>query len=386
MILKEGENAWVHHLLSRNIIPSSTSINVPMSLNDSNFTVAADDKRRNPGRRTISLMRLRDKEHILSTARKPKLLEEDDVDAPSTSSPEASKYIIIYEETLTLRCSDMQLSDVIAVYLWHYKSIATTSTQNKPLGLCKFTVGDAFKSMQQYYGEQILQRQVELSQHSTVKSETLASPSNGHEFAPSAPLGTSETDDNRSSSPPIIGKLRDRFAERREEIGRATKNQSIGQGFGRNGTVEMLSDIARARKTAETVESESTAPTHSRSNSITGSIAGNNTDATFLPSPDNEAWVVPTMQEFALMNPIPRKSRTMHRNLASAITEEMASIKRAEERAMAFFESESDEYSDDSDFDMDGRAKIMDDEEEDSEKLLEHLHGHIMLSFFPIPW
>ena len=308
-------------------------------------------------------MRLRDKEHILSTARKPKLLEDDDADASSTSTPEVSKYVIIYEETLTLRCSDMQLSDVIAVYLWHYKSIATTSTQNKPLGLCKFTVGDAFKSMQQYYGEQVLQRQVELSQHSTVKSKTSASTTNGHEFAPPVPLVTNEGDGNRSSSPPVIDKLRDRFVD-----------------------IEMLSDITRARKTAVVVESESTAPTHSRSDSVTGSIAGNNTDATFLPSPDNEAWVVPTMQEFALMNPVPRKSRPMHRNLASAITEEMASIKRAEERAMAFFESESDEFSEDSDFDMDGRAKIMDDEEEDSEKLLEHLHGHIMLSFFPIPW
>lgn len=331
-------------------------------------------------------MRLRDKEHILSTARKPKLLEDDDADAPSTSTPEVSKYVIIYEETLTLRCSDMQLSDVIAVYLWHYKSIATTSTQNKPLGLCKFTVGDAFKSMQQYYGEQVLQRQVELSQHSTVKSKTSASTTNGHEFAPPVPLGTNEGDGSRSSSPPVIDKLRDRFVERREEIGGPRKNQSIGPRFGRNGTVEMLSDIIRARETAVAVESESTAPTHSRSNSVTGSIAGNNTDATFLPSPDNEAWVVPTMQEFALMNPVPRKSRPMHRNLASAITEEMASIKRAEERAMAFFESESDEYSEDSDFDMDGQAKIMDDDEEDSEKLLEHLHGHIMLSFFPIPW
>lgn len=331
-------------------------------------------------------MRLRDKEHILSTARKPKLLEDDDADAPPTSTPEVSKYVIIYEETLTLRCSDMQLSDVIAVFLWHYKSIATTSTQNKPLGLCKFTVGDAFKSMQLYYGEQVLQRQVELSQHSTVKSKTSAATTNGHEFAPSAPLGTNEGDGNRSSSPPVFGKLRDRFVERREEIGGPAKNQSTGLTFGRNGTVEMLSDITRARKTAETVESESTAPTHSRSNSVTGSIAGNNTDTNFLPSPDDEAWVVPTMQEFALMNPVPQKSRPMHRNLASAITEEMASIKRAEERAMAFFESESDEYSEDSDFDMDGRAKIMDDDEEDSEKLIEHLHGHIMLSFFPIPW
>jgi hypothetical protein len=331
-------------------------------------------------------MRLRDKEHILSTARKPKLLEEDDADAPSISTPEVSKYVIIYEETLTLRCSDMQLSDVIAVYLWHYKSIATTSTQNKPLGLCKFTVGDAFKSMQLYYGEQILQRQVELSQHSTVKCETSASPSNRHEFAPSAPLDTSDGDDNSSSSLLVTGKLRDRFEERREEIGRATKNKSMGPGPRRNGPVEMLSNISRARKTVETVESESTAPTPLRNSGVTGSIAGNSTDSIFLPSPDHEAWVVPTMQEFALMNPIPRKSRTMHRNLASAITEEMASIKRAEERAMAFFESESDEYSEDSDFDMDGRAKIMDDEEEDSEKLLEHLHGHIMLSFFPIPW
>lgn len=331
-------------------------------------------------------MRLRDKEHILSTARKPKLLEDEDTDVPSTSTPEVSKYVIIYEETLTLRCSDMQLSDVIAVYLWHYKSIATTSTRNKPLGLCKFTVGDAFKSMQQYYGEQILQRQVELSQHSTVKGETLLSPSDRRDFVPSVPSGTSKGNESGSSSPSTLGTLGDRFAQRREQLGRTIKNRSMEPGVRSHRPAEMLNNIAQARETVETVESESTAPTHSRSSSVTGSYAGNITDATFLPSPDSEAWVVPTVQEFALMNPVPRKSRTMHRNLASAITEEMASIKRAEERAMAFFESETDEYSEDSDFDMDGRAKIMDDEEEDSEKLLEHLHGHIMLSFFPIPW
>ena len=330
-------------------------------------------------------MRLRDKEHILSTARKPKLLEDDDMDAPSTSTPEVSKYVIIYEETLILRCSDMQLSDVIAVYLWHFKSIATTSTRNKPLGLCKFTVGDAFKSMQQYYGEQILQRQVELSEHSTVKSETPTEPRDGHMAVPSAPPGTSKGDESSGSSAPVVGTLGARLAERRERIGRARKNLIKEPGIGHYRQVEMLRNIAQARTTAEALNSEFTAPTHSQSSSITGSIAGNSTDA-FLPSPDTDLWVVPNMQEFCLMNPVPSKSRTMRKNLASAITEEMASIKRAEERAMAFFESETDEYSEDSDFDMDGRAKIMDDEEEDSEKLLEHLHGHIMLSFFPIPW
>ena len=325
-------------------------------------------------------MRLRDKEHILSTAKKPKLLEDEDEDA--SSIPEVSKYVIIYEETLTLRCSDMQLSDVIAVYLWHYKSIATTSTRNKPLGLCKFTVGDAFKSMQQYYGEQILQRQVELSQHSTVKSEISTMPSDGRRSTPLPPRGINKGDDSSLSSVPPLGTLANRVAERREQIGRATKDFSTGTGE-RHGPVGMLGNIAQARKTAEATEVESTAPTHSRSSSAAGNITG----APFLPSPDDEAWVVPTMQEFALMNPVPMKSRTMRRNLASAITEEMASIKRAEERATAFFESETDEYSEDSDFDMDGQAKIMDDEEEDSEsKLLEHLHGHIMLSFFPIPW
>jgi hypothetical protein len=317
-------------------------------------------------------MRLRDKEHILSTAKKPKLLEDEDADASST--PEVSKYVIIYEETLTLRCSDMQLSDVIAVYLWHYKSIATTSTRNKPLGLCKFTVGDAFKSMQQYYGEQILQRQVELSQHSTVKNETSTMPSDGRRSTPLPPRGINKGDDSSLSSVPPLGTLANRVAERREQIGRATKDfRPVG----------MLGNIAQARMTAEATEVESTAPTHSRSSSAAGNITG----TTFLPSPDDDAWVVPTMQEFALMNPVPMKSRTMRRNLASAITEEMASIKRAEERATAFFESETDEYSEDSDFDMDGQAKIMDDDEDDSEsKLLEHLHGHIMLSFFPIPW
>jgi len=301
---------------------------VPQTAREFRQAKAAEDKRRNPARKAISMMRLRDKDHILTTARKPKLLEDDE---DGSVSPEVSRYVIVYEETLTLRCSDMQLSDVIAVYLWNYKSIVTTSSRNKPLGLCKFTIGDVFASLQQYYSEQIQRMQVDLSDHSTVNSSKDST-------MPTAP------NPSNASAP-------------------------LPSGFG-------LEGIERTRQKQEALAAD-LLPAASDDDSPTCS---------FLPIRDDSNCIMPPIQEYALMKPVPRKSRSMHNNLASTISEEMASIKRAEERAMAFFESDTDEYSEsDSDTNTDDQ-KIVDEDEEEAEKSIENLHGHIMLSFFPIPW
>ena len=315
------------------------------SLNNSFSYSAAEDKRRNPAKKAISMMRLRDKDHILTTARKPKLLEDDE---DGSVSPEVSRYVIVYEETLTLRCSDMQLSDVIAVYLWNYKSIVTTSSRNKPLGLCKFTIGDAFASLQQYYSEQIQQWQVALSHHSTVNSSR------------DSTMPTASTPSNASAK-----------TEKVEGTGKEKTTRGVAMAPDTN-----LEHIERTRQKPETLAAD-LLPAASVDDSPTCS---------FLPTTDDSNCVMPPIQEYALMKPVPRKSRSMYNNLASTISEEMASIKRAEERAMAFFESETDEYSEsDSDANMD-HAKIADEDEEEAEKFVEHLHGHIMLSFFPIPW
>eukprot|EP00957_Ditylum_brightwellii_P097708 7441495-Ditylum_brightwellii.AAC.1 len=87
-----------------------------------------------------------------------------------------------------------------------------------------------------------------------------------------------------------------------------------------------------------------------------------------------------------MMRPSIKKRNRSDERMNAAIQREIASIQKEEEEALEFFDSDSS-YSSDSSFSMDGKPRkteVLDLEQ--ISRRIEHLHGTVTLSFFPIIW
>jgi len=101
---------------------------------------------------------------------------------------------------------------------------------------------------------------------------------------------------------------------------------------------------------------------------------------------ENMTLSAPAIQEFALMRPVPKRSRPKHSNLSQAIQEEMTKLRKEEKEALRFLESDdSDESSSDSSF-MGNDQQGGSDDDSDQPAAMEQLYGHVSVSFFPISW
>jgi len=276
----------------------------PINARDFKRVKAEEEKRQNPKRKVISIMRVKDKFHHLTRASKPKLL----VDEGDQSASKISRYAVIFEETIIIRCADLQLSDHIVINFWNYSTLKRLTTNNKPISECRVTVGDIHASMENFYRAGLQQIELNLTHHSN--------------------------------------------AINRKKIVKS------GLSFVSEGT---LSDIAEMR--------------------------GFKTTGRELFIDSNKATVLtPCVQEFTMMRPSIKKRNRSDERMNAAIQREIASIQKEEEEALEFFDSDSS-YSSDSSFSMDGKPRkteVLDLEQ--ISRRIEHLHGTVTLSFFPIIW
>ncbi|KAL7543622.1 LOW QUALITY PROTEIN: hypothetical protein ACHAXR_013206 [Thalassiosira sp. AJA248-18] len=117
---------------------------------------AAEERRKNPPRKLISIMHEKGKYHYVTSPTRPKLL----ADAPG--SLVLSHYTATFEETLILRSSDLQLGDTVAINFWNHRGLKSATTRAKPLGVCKLTVGDIYSSVLHLHREQLARKESNL--------------------------------------------------------------------------------------------------------------------------------------------------------------------------------------------------------------------------------
>lgn len=96
----------------------------------------------------MSIKNQKDKFHYLSYPIRPKLLS----DHPGNLI--LSHYAATYEETIQLRCSDLQLSDIISIHFWNHKTLKNTP-KAKSLAVCNISVGDMYSHALVFYLEQL---------------------------------------------------------------------------------------------------------------------------------------------------------------------------------------------------------------------------------------
>lgn len=125
----------------------------------------AEERRKNPPRKLVSIMHEKDKYHYITYPVRPKLLS----DKPGNLV--LSHYAVVFEETIILRSSDLQLGDRIAINFWNHRGLKAATTRAKPLGVCNLSVGDIYSSVLEFYEEQLRRKESNLSLE-TVASNT----------------------------------------------------------------------------------------------------------------------------------------------------------------------------------------------------------------------
>jgi len=130
---------------------------------------AAEERRKNPPRKLVSIMHEKDKYHYITAPTRPKLLS----DEPGNLV--LSHYAVTFEETLILRSSDLQLGDVVAINFWNHRGLKSSTTRAKPLGVCKLSVGDIYSSVLHFYNEQLRRKESNLS-HEDITKDSLIIP------------------------------------------------------------------------------------------------------------------------------------------------------------------------------------------------------------------
>lgn len=128
---------------------------------------AAEERRKNPPRKLVSIMHEKDKYHYITSPIRPKLLS----DEPGNLV--LSHYAVTFEETLILRSADLQLGDVVAINFWNHQGLKSTTTRAKPLGVCKLSVGDIYKSVLRLFEEQLSRKESILSLENTAKNSLI---------------------------------------------------------------------------------------------------------------------------------------------------------------------------------------------------------------------
>lgn len=118
---------------------------------------AAEERRKNPPRKLVSIMHEKEKYHYITAPIRPKLL----ADAPGNLV--ISHYAVTFEETLILRSSDLQLGDKVAINFWNNRGVKGATTKATPLGVCKLSVGDIYSSVLDLYAEQLKRKESNLA-------------------------------------------------------------------------------------------------------------------------------------------------------------------------------------------------------------------------------
>ena len=118
---------------------------------------AAEERRKNPPRKFVSIMHEKDKFHYITAPIRPKLL----ADAPGNLV--ISHYAVTFEETLILRSSDLQLGDKVAINFWNNRVVKGATTKATPLGVCKLSVGDIYSSVLDLYAAQLKRKESNLA-------------------------------------------------------------------------------------------------------------------------------------------------------------------------------------------------------------------------------
>ncbi|KAL7554677.1 hypothetical protein ACHAWF_018946 [Thalassiosira exigua] len=129
----------------------------------------AEERRKNPPRKSVSIMHGKEKYHHVTGSIRPKLL----TDAPGNLV--VSHYAVTFEETLIIRSSDLQLNDTVVVNFWNDRGLKSSTTRAKPLGVCKFSVGDIYSSMLHFFEEQLKRKEANLSSEN-IKADSLITP------------------------------------------------------------------------------------------------------------------------------------------------------------------------------------------------------------------
>jgi len=117
---------------------------------------AAEERRKNPPRKLVSIMHEKDKYHYITAPIRPKLLS----DAPGNLV--LSHYAVTFEETLIIRSTDLQLGDVVSINFWNHNGLKSATTRAKPLGQCKLSIGDIYTSALHLYQEQLRRKESNL--------------------------------------------------------------------------------------------------------------------------------------------------------------------------------------------------------------------------------
>jgi len=130
---------------------------------------AAEDRRKCPPRKIVSIIHNKEKQHFLSSSVRPKLLE------GHPGNLVISHYALTFEDTIILRSADFQLQDEVAINVWNTKMLKSATTKTKPLAVCKLTVGDIYASIFNYYKQQLSEKESRLSTIFAKNSEDLFS-------------------------------------------------------------------------------------------------------------------------------------------------------------------------------------------------------------------
>ena len=95
-------------------------------------------------------MRLRDKQHYLSSSRTPTLLN---VSETLKNKSVIGNYIVPYEQTIVIRCADLQLTDQLLVQFFDKRIFK--KKRGKSLSVCYLSLGDIYTFMNNFYQEQL---------------------------------------------------------------------------------------------------------------------------------------------------------------------------------------------------------------------------------------
>jgi len=99
-------------------------------------------------------MYAREKQHNFCRSAKPKLIATKYSASPDNQG-KICNYAVTFEDTIVLRSSNFQFSDVITLYVWSHNSLLSlTPKKRKPIAQCNLNVGDIYTSLSKFYLEQ----------------------------------------------------------------------------------------------------------------------------------------------------------------------------------------------------------------------------------------